>query len=552
MNDSNNSLRFKSMIGLKGHHRSRHDLNQSSFISLTNISISSTFSLSSLKSSSLKKMRRFLTTTKLTRNKSSVLSPKNLNNELEAKNKQRNRKEVNNDSNCERIRPSISSPQIVCKKSLPITNRIISTPISRNENSNSRMFCRQSSKLWIESIPQEVVTKFKEAFSSCEYKRQEAIFELFSGEMDMCYDLGLIEATYQNSLIHLAIIDESEAFQIFGDLHALHSVHSSLVQNLEAIRDKNGIFGSVGKVLMDWTPKLEVYENYCSNQRAAKQILEMKIKCDKRMNDFLQRCLESPFSRRLDLWAFLDVPRNRLVKYPLLLRAIKKYTSETSFDYKAIECAVNLMEKIISQVDYRMGEEECKVFVDKIDFDRSCDSNVCLIEAKAIICSGTLRNSRGTKVLCILFDTCFVLTRHNNDSGAFVLYRQPILIGELQCDSGAAVKMGNTLNRTLNGPVNPNKSFVFRVYSSQRDITYTLQAKDANNFKLWSNKLRQVLDKYTIKQMTNNPTIPKIMSKTVIFKEPMQTPNKSLKKTEESPRKKIKFHNENDLTECYV
>ncbi|CAG2117379.1 unnamed protein product, partial [Medioppia subpectinata] len=86
-NNDNNYHRFKSMIGLKAQKKAKHGLNQSSFISLTNISISSTFSFISLKNTSFKKMRRFLTTTKLTRNKTSVLSPKNLNDELESNEK---------------------------------------------------------------------------------------------------------------------------------------------------------------------------------------------------------------------------------------------------------------------------------------------------------------------------------------------------------------------------------------------------------------------------------------------------------------------------------
>lgn len=530
---------FVPQIGLKSRNLNEtQNAKQNSFISLNNITISSTLSLNSIKGNSLKKMRRFLTATKLTRNKSSILSPKNLNDELDAKQRAEQREK-------ERIKPSISSPLIV--DHLRPKNRIVMTPLSSG-HSNSRMFCRQSSKLWIESIPKEVVNEFRASFSPFEYKRQEAIYELLTGEMDLCYDLGLIEATYQNSLIHLEIIDETEAFQIFGDLHALHSVHSSLVRQLESMRDRKGIFGSVGKVLIDWTPQLEVYENYCANQRTAKQLLEIKIKSDKRMNDFLQRCLQSPFSRRLDLWSFLDVPRTRLVKYPLLFRAIKKYSSDTGFDSKAIECAINLMERIISKVDYRMGEEECRQLVSKIEFDRNCESNSCLIDAKAIICSGTLRNSRGTKLLCILFDTCFAMTRQS-DSQAFVIYRQPILIEELRFDSGNHIKRGNSLNRTFNGMSDPNKVFVFRVYSTLRDITFTLHAKDCNNLRLWVNKLTQVLDKHRIKQMTNNPTVPKIMSRAL--KETNRADETRLG-CEGSPRKKMKLSNDNLFEECFV
>lgn len=47
------------------------------------------------------------------------------------------------------------------------------------------------------------------------------------------------------------------------------------------------------------------YCAYCANQVHAKALLDEKKNHDKRLEDFLQRCLESPFSRKLDLWNFL-------------------------------------------------------------------------------------------------------------------------------------------------------------------------------------------------------------------------------------------------------
>lgn len=86
-------------------------------------------------------------------------------------------------------------------------------------------------------------------------------------------------------------------------------------------------------------PGLNAYKGYCSNQLAAKALLDQK-KQDRRVQDFLQRCLESPFSRKLDLWSFLDIPRSRLVKYPLLLREILKHTAPDHSDVPSLERAV--------------------------------------------------------------------------------------------------------------------------------------------------------------------------------------------------------------------
>lgn len=87
-------------------------------------------------------------------------------------------------------------------------------------------------------------------------------------------------------------------------------------------------------------PCLERYNSYCSNQVAAKALLDHK-KQDHRVHDFLQRCLESPFSRKLDLWNFLDIPRSRLVKYPLLLKEIQKHTPNDHPDCQNLDEAVS-------------------------------------------------------------------------------------------------------------------------------------------------------------------------------------------------------------------
>lgn len=54
-------------------------------------------------------------------------------------------------------------------------------------------------------------------------------------------------------------------------------------------------------------PKLEVYVIHCANQVRAKSVLDDKRSSDRRVEDFLTRCLESPFSRRLDVWSYLGM-----------------------------------------------------------------------------------------------------------------------------------------------------------------------------------------------------------------------------------------------------
>lgn len=147
---------------------------------------------------------------------------------------------------------------------------------------------------------------------------------------------------------------------------------SDLLAQLEKATGPDGTVGQIGKIVVNWVsilllplyyyemhiivklcksvkinsfflpqlPRLNAYRAYCSNQLAAKALLDQK-KQDPRVQDFLQRCLESPFSRKLDLWSFLDIPRSRLVKYPLLLKEILRHTPPDHPDTASLEQAVS-------------------------------------------------------------------------------------------------------------------------------------------------------------------------------------------------------------------
>ena len=51
-------------------------------------------------------------------------------------------------------------------------------------------------------------------------------------------------------------------------------------------------------------PTLSEYISFCANQVFGKALLDEK-KNDPAVDDFLQRCQDSPFSRKLDLWGLL-------------------------------------------------------------------------------------------------------------------------------------------------------------------------------------------------------------------------------------------------------
>ncbi len=69
---------------------------------------------------------------------------------------------------------------------------------------------------------------------------------------------------------------------------------------------------SFSKCLVSPTPQSstvsEPYSQYCANLVEAKLTLETKRQ-QPAFEDFLQRCLDSDFSRKIDLWTFLGIVR---------------------------------------------------------------------------------------------------------------------------------------------------------------------------------------------------------------------------------------------------
>jgi len=88
--------------------------------------------------------------------------------------------------------------------------------------------------------------------TSAEVKRQEAIHELYQGEVGMVQDLELITNTYRSSLLQLNILAKEEIECIFGDLNSLLLLHSSLRDRLQSVRDASGVVKGVGNILLQW------------------------------------------------------------------------------------------------------------------------------------------------------------------------------------------------------------------------------------------------------------------------------------------------------------
>lgn len=193
--------------------------------------------------------------------------------------------------------------------------------------------------------------------------RQEAVGELFKGESDLVADLQMLCGVYRESICTLGLLAEDKVLVIFGGIEQLIPVHKNLVGKLAVLEGR----GEIGGVLLGWVGSLRVYEDYCRKRVGAKDVYDSASKHNTPFKDFLERCLSSPFSRKLDLWTLLDSPRSRLVKYPLLLKSILKHTPPSHPDHPPLTESIKVVEGVIRGVDVVAGEARCAYMLERID-----------------------------------------------------------------------------------------------------------------------------------------------------------------------------------------
>ncbi|KAI5274812.1 Neuroepithelial Cell-Transforming 1 Protein, partial [Manis pentadactyla] len=351
---------------------------------------------------------------------------------------------------------------------------------------------RRSSVLWSETLGVNI----RESLTAKEIKRQEAIYEMSRGEQDLIEDLKLARKAYHDPMLKLSIMSEEELTHIFGDLDAYIPLHEDLWARIGEATKPDGTVEQIGHILVNWLPGLNAYKGYCSNQLAVKALLDQK-KQDPGVQDFLQRCLESPFSRKLDLWSFLDNPRSRLVKYTLLLKEILRHTPEDHPDILIIQ--------VLSEINLKKGESECQYYIDKLEYLNERQKDPRIEASKVLLCHGELKNKNGHGSICrkYLFLISaeilrFPVSGHlgfDSSCYSYEVYRRPIPVQELVLEDlqDGDVRVGGSFQRAFGSSHKAKNIFRVGFQDPSPGQSHTLQANDVFHKQQWINCIRAAI-----------------------------------------------------------
>ncbi|TRY96649.1 hypothetical protein DNTS_024263 [Danionella cerebrum] len=366
-------------------------------------------------------------------------------------------------------------------------------PMPRTRQKASSYPRRRSSQLW-----SDTVDNMRHDLSTKEIKRQEVIYELTQGEKQLIEDLSLVKKVYYEPMLKLVILTESELGQIFGTLDSLIPLHEDLLARLEGLRGAEKTVQEVGPTMTDWFPCLDAYITYCCNQVGAKALLDQK-KQDRRVEQFLRLCQESSFSRKLDLWNFLDLPRSRLVKYPLLLKEIQKNTPAEHPDEEALPLAMDLIQRIITEVNLKTGEAECQFYRRGLCYSEDSQRVPEIQASRFLYCHGELKSTKGQKLHVFLFELVLVLTRpaaqDREGPVQFQVYRQPMPAAHLNLEDlpDGEPSSSGSFRGAFTGNDKVKNCFRVSTTGRSKSQSHSLQANDSFNKQQWISCLRQAM-----------------------------------------------------------
>uniref|UniRef100_A0A915P553 DH domain-containing protein n=1 Tax=Meloidogyne floridensis TaxID=298350 RepID=A0A915P553_9BILA len=163
---------------------------------------------------------------------------------------------------------------------------------------------------------------------------------------------------------------------LFGNLDELLQVHSEMNSKMRATVENwqrfgvgnggGGLYGDIGELivnLFDGAIGEKLMHNtalFCRNQQHALDTLRQSKAKDDPFSQFLSEAENNPLCRKLQLKDMIPVEMQRLVKYPLLLETIAKYTREGSEELQHLLHGIERAKRILSVVnsDKRNAENE--------------------------------------------------------------------------------------------------------------------------------------------------------------------------------------------------
>ncbi|XP_024214080.1 intersectin-1 isoform X2 [Halyomorpha halys] len=284
-------------------------------------------------------------------------------------------------------------------------------------------------------------------------ERQKHLEELISTEERYVYDLTIVVDVFKIPIANSNLLINDQLKTIFNNWDEILECNNSFLRAIHVRREKSkdGIVATIGDILCENLPQMQIYVEFCARQRRAVALLHTHSETNKHFRALLDKCQSDPRAKGLPLSSFLIKPMQRITKYPLLISKILEYTNEGHPDRLPLEESLKKAEDLCKQVNEHVREKENAeqldwlqnhVLIDELPEPLNFNSLTHDLGPRKLLHFGPLMKKSGKEFMGFLMNDLLLLVQPTRPLGglfsfekhdyiSFRIYKQPLLLDDL-------------------------------------------------------------------------------------------------------------------------
>ncbi|KAK9979585.1 hypothetical protein ABG768_013007 [Culter alburnus] len=246
--------------------------------------------------------------------------------------------------------------------------------------------------------------------------RSCCLLEIKQTEAKYTETLETIEKYFMIPLIKF--ISATEIDKVFINIPDLVKVHKNLMAEIQdSVQNKNA--ENLHQIFITYKDKLLLYGKYCSHVESAISLLDFICKEKEGVRLKLEECSKRANNGKFTLRDLLVVPMQRVLKYPLLLQELVKYSNDTT-EKSNLRVALDAMRDLAQYVNEVKRDVETLREIDQ--YQRSIENlNQCLLSYGRPKGDGEVRlvsnvDKRRQDRHIFLFDIAVIVCKRRGDN----------------------------------------------------------------------------------------------------------------------------------------
>jgi len=242
----------------------------------------------------------------------------------------------------------------------------------------------------------------------------------------------------------------------------------------------------IGEIFLDLSGKLcQYYGVFCNHQKEAMNTIDAALKTSSSLKTFLDSCQQKAGKQGLSIMDYLVKPFQRLLKYPLLLKELLKYTPSTHPDRNNIEKALEKLQKEVDNINKNKAKNDNmkKMLEIQQNLEGLPKHFKLLLPNRMFIYEGILMKISGKhdqERYFFLFSDCLIYCKRKGVAKFAcrgIIYLNKIRISDIDQTSFKLFRTDKNLTYILYGQPQEKKTWLYELRQQQQRLNIATSLK---------------------------------------------------------------------------